>query len=67
MMIDFVSISNGGIPPPLSPPHKGEGDFAATLALPDVGDFARTIAPASPSPLWGGVRGGGVPTHPTER
>src|SRR5690606_30133351 len=30
-------------PPPLTPPHKGEGDLACGF----------------PSPLWGGVRGGG--------
>jgi hypothetical protein len=32
------------LPPPLTPPHKGEGDASAS---------------ESPSPLWGGVRGGG--------
>jgi hypothetical protein len=32
------------LPPPLTPPHKGEGK------LPHA---------KSPSPLWGGVRGGG--------
>ena len=32
------------IPPPLTPPHKGEGGV---------------IVSESPSPLWGGVRGGG--------
>ena len=33
------------LPPPLTPPHKGEGD-SETLT--------------TPSPLWGGVRGGGA-------
>ena len=33
------------LPPPLTPPHKGEGVTA-------------TVTP--PSPLWGGVRGGGI-------
>jgi hypothetical protein len=34
-------------PPPLTPPHKGE----------------RELPPAKfPSPLWGGVRGGGKST-----
>mgnify|MGYP001267653588 CR=1 FL=1 len=33
------------LPPPLTPPHKGEGGA-------DVSE--------SPSPLWGGVRGGGI-------
>jgi len=32
------------LPPPLTPPRKGEGD---------------TATPATPSPLRGGVRGGG--------
>src|SRR5690606_11790532 len=31
-------------PPPFTPPHKGEGDSEALT---------------SPSPLWGGVKGGG--------
>ncbi len=38
-------------PPPLTPPHKGEGDVNLS---------------ESPSPLWGGVRGGGV-SHPFDR
>src|SRR5690606_11682575 len=45
-------------PPPLTPPHKGEGDVFA-------GATGTTVAPGasaaeSPSPLWGGVRGGGT-------
>ena len=32
-------------PPPLTPPHKGEGIVNAS---------------GFPSPLWGGVRGGGI-------
>jgi hypothetical protein len=40
-------------PPPLTPPHKGEGGAS-------VSEF--------PSPLWGGVRGGGVePTAVPDR
>src|SRR5690606_32157254 len=34
-------------PPPLTPPHKGEGGAGLS---------------ESPSPLWGGVRGGGKPS-----
>jgi hypothetical protein len=44
-MSTFLSIVRC-LPPPLTPPHKGEGDLAC-------GSF--------PSPLWGGVRGGGAP------
>ncbi len=36
------------LPPPLSPPHKGERNEAL---------------PTSPSSLWGGVRGGGERSH----
>src|SRR5690606_34245001 len=36
------------LPPPSFPPHKGEG--GACLGL---------QAPSSPSPLWGGTKGGG--------
>ena len=35
------------LPPPLTPPHKGEG---------------LSVASATSSPLWGGVRGGGINT-----
>ncbi|MCO5160349.1 MAG: hypothetical protein M9939_04390 [Mesorhizobium sp.] len=34
------------LPPPRTPPHKGEGDSERS---------------APPSPLWGGIRGGGIP------
>ena len=55
------------LPPPLTPPHKGEGDLGTTAAtlLPALA----TCVSASPSPLWGGVRGGGATRagarHPT--
>jgi hypothetical protein len=44
-------------PPPLTPPHKGEGDFVelAASGRPRVGS-----ACTFPSPLWGGIRGGGA-------
>jgi hypothetical protein len=44
-------------PPPLTPPHKGEGvvNAASGLAINAIG----VNASESPSPLWGGVRGGG--------
>ncbi len=41
-----VFLPNEPSPPPLTPPHKGEGVVSAA---------------ESPSPLWGGVRGGGMP------
>jgi len=40
--------ADAGILPPLTPPHKGEGDSATS---------------AIPSPLWGGVRDGGEGTR----
>jgi cobalt-precorrin 5A hydrolase len=46
------------IPPPLTPPHKGEGDHAGALAK--TSEIGARETPESPSPLWGGVRGGGA-------
>ncbi|MFI0844030.1 SRPBCC family protein [Mesorhizobium sp. IMUNJ 23232] len=49
------------ISPPSTPPHKGEGRaFGASVAR--TGDVVRFGAAVdeSPSPLWGGVRGGGI-------
>ncbi|MGB3900955.1 MAG: dipeptide ABC transporter ATP-binding protein [Mesorhizobium sp.] len=40
--------TEAALPPPLTPPHKGDGNEAL---------------PASPSPLWGGARGGGEHIH----
>ncbi len=39
-----MSFASFNGPPPLIPPHKGEGELPLAK---------------SPSPLWGGVRGGG--------
>jgi DNA ligase-1 len=44
-MGDLYRSLSANLPPPLTPPHKGEGNLAC-------GSF--------PSPLWGGVRGGGI-------
>jgi cobalt-precorrin 5A hydrolase len=46
------------IPPPLTPPHKGEGDYVGQSA--EALRSMRQEALESPSPLWGGVRGGGT-------
>jgi hypothetical protein len=55
----MTAATYGKAPPPLTPPHKGEGDV-------DVGAhrlmwlLSSGASPSnSPSPLWGGVRGGG--------
>jgi uroporphyrin-III C-methyltransferase/precorrin-2 dehydrogenase/sirohydrochlorin ferrochelatase len=45
------------LPPPLTPPHKGEGDSG--IHPPGIGDNKSASTLATPSPLWGGVRGGG--------
>lgn len=49
----------GFIPPPPTPPHKGEGDSGVTAFF----QFLRLdhcgVAARFPSPLWGGARGGG--------
>ena len=46
-------------PPPLTPPHKGEGNFAAASQPQTLAIYDETVASMFPSPLWGGVRGGG--------
>ena len=49
---------HGQEPPPLTPPHKGEGKPAPQPLVAQV--FRSGLQPrCSPSPLWGGVRGGG--------
>ncbi len=73
---DFTvaSLSHGGqvappsggrhVPPPLTPPHKGEGGGDA-VALPAASGpggsgVAEGAATTTPSPLWGGIEGGGA-------
>ncbi len=46
------------VPPPLTSPHKGEGDAVITVVT-NVPAARPGAAAKSPSPLWGGVRGGG--------
>ena len=53
--------SRGLLPPPLSPPHKGEGDAGIAFRAKNVEVCAIQRQAKSPSPLWGGVRGGGQP------
>src|SRR5690242_15712561 len=47
------------IPPPLTPPHKGRGTLLRCRVAQISTILACKAAPASPSPLWGGDRGGG--------
>jgi hypothetical protein len=47
-------------PPPLTPPHKGEGAVHVAPRSPACAPSAK--AAEFPSPLWGGVRGGGTKT-----
>jgi hypothetical protein len=52
-------------PLPLTPPHKGEGGVLAAQG--PAASASSANASESPSPLWGGVRGGGTDTsarHP---
>jgi hypothetical protein len=54
--------SFGLIPPPLTPPRKGEVDYRITASAKPIEDWRRTDGTQnSPAPLWGGVRGGGKP------
>ncbi len=54
---------DGKVPPPLTPPHKGEGVVHAGAQW-LTWMLASGARPSNfPSPSWGGVRGGGrVPT-----
>jgi hypothetical protein len=56
-------------PPPLTPPLKGEGDSGVHRISPRSKASEFPIAAAkrwSPSPLRGGVRGGGIPLGATQ-
>jgi ATP-dependent helicase HrpB len=50
-------------PPPRTPPHKGEGDASGSAisntSMPGSQSQGNGPTPTSPSPLWGGVGGGG--------
>ncbi len=53
------ATSHAPSPPPLTPPHKGEGDSDAQAPNTMPVDGVSTLT--TPSPLGGGVRGGGNP------
>jgi dimethylglycine dehydrogenase len=55
-LVNLSSISADS-PPPLTPPHKREGNSVPSRHA--VGN-GNTGASVSPSPLWGGARGGGI-------
>jgi shikimate dehydrogenase len=57
MRAAFGRAEVGGVPPPPSPPHKGEGrrQAAPARAAPDA-----DLAAGAPSPLVGEGRGGGI-------
>ena len=60
-MID-IAVFTRSSPPPLTPPHKGEGGIDRCAPLATLA--CHSAAMTSPSPLWGGVRGGGELTSP---
>jgi hypothetical protein len=57
---DRIWNSRGFVPPPLSPPHKGEGDAVIAFRDEIIEICAMQRQTKSPSPLWGGARGGGL-------
>jgi dimethylglycine dehydrogenase len=52
-------FGTGALPPPLSPPHKGEGDFQTPARTNHDAVLDKANVQASPSPLWGGNEDGG--------
>jgi dimethylglycine dehydrogenase len=50
----------GVVPPPLTPALKGEGDSAAPVRANGERKSGSSGVPVCPSPLRGGVRGGGI-------
>ncbi len=56
------SFLQGRIPPPLTPPHKGEGEWRASRLAAITGGEVPTSAP--PSPLWGSVGRARQAAHP---
>ena len=56
------AVLDASKPPPLTPPHKGEGNFSVPgqTSSAKAGDRVSLNAQMSPlSPLWGGKKGGG--------
>nr|WP_051375878.1 N-acetyltransferase [Aliihoeflea sp. 2WW] len=64
--LPLIGKDGARLPPPFIPPHKGEGGHAR-CALPS-GNSGESAGGASaiPSPLWGGIKGGGglAPSRP---
>ena len=58
----MILLSSGAPPPPLTPPHKGEGDFAFTPSHANVDDLGRNGGAAVPLPLVGRGQGWGCAT-----
>ncbi|MGF7008450.1 molybdopterin-dependent oxidoreductase [Aminobacter sp. BE322] len=56
-----VGHTAGLIPPPLTPPHKGEGDQIAALATKIADGWRVTAVPQNPPPPCGEGSGVGVP------
>jgi tRNA-dihydrouridine synthase len=53
------ALSYGSAPPPLSPPHKGEGDSASTLQCANADDFGQNSDAGVSLPLVGRGQGWG--------
>ena len=57
----------GLVPPPLAPPHRGEGDRFAAAATKRAGDRDWAAVPQNPPPPCGEGLGVGVPAYPMAR
>ena len=56
------AVAYGAAPPPLSPPRKGEGDFAAAPRRTNVGNLGHTDGVGVSLPLAGRGQGWGSAT-----
>jgi hypothetical protein len=58
--MEVLEVSPGRLPPPLTPPLKGEGDFAAAMPHETVHYWCLAKTPAGPPPPCGEGLGVGV-------
>jgi len=56
---DRIRLSHMAVPPPLAPPHKGEGDDVIAASAKSIGGEVLEATPRFPLPLVGRGQGWG--------